>query len=153
RSLEVLLNERMVAAIALDGKGQGRTIRIPLGQAKPRDGFLKFTFLYSGAVTPDRCIDVRYVGDSLTVRPETAVDIDILFAGSPDVATTAALMPRDVTIVLPQRRLEPSDIASALTVARALAASGRRADFSQGFDALPVLARRDGEQWRHGLVI
>jgi hypothetical protein len=38
-------------------------------------------------------------------------------------------MPRDVSIALPGRRLDPSDIASALVVARALAASGRRASF------------------------
>ncbi len=153
RSLEVLLNDRVVAAVALDGKGQGRTVRIPLGRAKAREGFLKFTFLYSGAVTPDRCIDVRYVGDSLTVRPETVLDLDILFPGTPDVATTAALMPRDVTIVLPRRRLEPSDLAAALTVARALAASGRRAAFSQGFEELPRLAQREGQRWAHGLVV
>jgi len=73
RSLEVILNDRTVAAIALDGKGSVRTIRVPLGRTRPRDGFLKFSFLYSGAATPDRCIDVRYVGDSLTVRPDTAV--------------------------------------------------------------------------------
>src|SRR5205085_1894138 len=46
RSLEILLNDRSVAAIALDGKGTGRSVRIPLGQAKPKDGFLKFSFLY-----------------------------------------------------------------------------------------------------------
>ncbi|MEA2987659.1 MAG: hypothetical protein QOG83_370, partial [Alphaproteobacteria bacterium] len=153
RSFEVLLNDRSVASIALDGKAQGRTVRIPLGHAKAREGFLKFSFLYSGAATPDRCIDVRYVGDSLTVRPETAVEIDIAFAGNPDVATTAALMPRDVVIVLPRRRLEPSEIAAALTVARALSASGRRSTFHHGFDGLPGLAKRDGERWMRGLVV
>ena len=50
-------------------------MRVPLAGIKPRDGFIKLTFLYSGAATPDRCIDVRYVGDSLTIRPETALDI------------------------------------------------------------------------------
>jgi hypothetical protein len=96
RSLEVVLNDRTVAAISLDGKGSVRTVRIPLGRMKPREGFLKFSFLYSGAATHDRCIDVRYVGDSLTVRPDTAIEIEFAFAGRPDVATTVALMPRDV---------------------------------------------------------
>ena len=117
RSLEVLVNDRSAAAIALDGKSQARAVRIPLVKAK--DGFLKLSFLYSGAATQDRCIDVRYVGDSLTIRPETAIEIDIGAAGPLDVATTAALMPRDVTVVLPGRRLAASDIATALTVARA----------------------------------
>src|SRR4051812_47907963 len=153
RSLEILLNDRSVAAIALDGKGTGRSVRIPLGGAKPKDGFLKFSFLYSGAVTPDRCIDVRYVGDSLTVGPETAIELEIAFTGLPDVATAAALLPRDVTIVIPRRRLEPSDLAAALTAARSLASTGHRVAFHQGLESLPELARRESERWTRGLVV
>jgi hypothetical protein len=154
RSLEVLLNDRSVAAMPLDGKGSSRSLRIPLGNAKPRDGFLKFTFLYSGAATPDRCIDVRYVGDSLTIRPETAVTLDITFAGLPDVATVAALMPREVAVVLPRRRLAPAEIATALTVARWLAASGRQAKFHHGFDILRALVKREDQRaWMRGIVI
>ena len=52
-------------------------MRVPLANATARDGFLKLSFVYSGAATQDRCIDVRYVGDSLTVRPETAIEIEI----------------------------------------------------------------------------
>ena len=37
----------------------------------------------SGAATLDRCIDVRYVGDSLTVRPETAVEVNVGPHGTP----------------------------------------------------------------------
>jgi hypothetical protein len=153
RSLEILLNDRSVAAIPLNGKGGVRTLHIPLGHARPRDGFLKFSFLYSGAATPNRCIDVRYVGDSLTVRPETAVDLEIVFPGSPDVATTAALMPRDVDVVVPRRRLEPSDIAAALSAARALAATGRRVSFEQGFDKLSDITRAQNHRWTRGVVL
>src|ERR1043166_6663986 len=153
RSFEVLVNDHIVASIALDGRGQGRIVRIPLAQVRPREGFLKLSLLYSGAATQDRCIDVRYVGDSLTVRPESAVEIETVFPGGPDVATTASLMPRDVAIVLPGRRLEAHEIATALTVARVLAASGRRIAFHQGFDELPALARRDGERWTRAIVI
>ena len=77
RNLEVQVNDRTAAAIALDGNSRGRTIRVPLGKIKPKAGYLKFSFLYSGAATLDRCIDVRAVGDTLTVNPETAVDIDL----------------------------------------------------------------------------
>jgi hypothetical protein len=153
RSLEVLLNDRSVAAISLDGKGSTRTVRIPLAHTRPREGFLKFSFLYSGAATPDRCIDVRYVGDSLSVRPETAVELDVAFPGTPDVATTAALMPRDITVVVPRRRLEPADIAAALTAARSLAASGRRVAFDQGFEKLQALAHRENGRWTRGIVV
>src|SRR6187399_3162581 len=67
RSLEILVNDRSVSSIALDGKSTGRILRVPLAGATARDGFLKLSFQYSGAATQDRCIDVRYVGDSVTV--------------------------------------------------------------------------------------
>jgi len=153
RSVEILINDRSAAAIALDGKGE-RAVRIPLAGVKAREGFLKLTFQYSGAATPDRCIDVRYVGDSLTIRPETALEIGIDFGNAgPDVATTAALLPRDVTIALPARRLSAAEIATALTVARALAATGRRIGFHYGHETLPFLAKPSEQRWVRGVVV
>jgi len=154
RSLEILVNDRSAAAIALDGKASARTVRIPLRNTKTQDGFLKISFEYSGAVTQDRCIDVRSVGDSLTILPESAVEIDVDLAGVSDVATTAALMPREVTVVLPRRPLLPRDIAAALTVGRSLAASGRRVAFRYGYDTLRDLAKRENSRrWSRGLVV
>jgi hypothetical protein len=154
RNLEVLVNDRTVMAIVLDGKTRGRSIRIPLVNAKPRDGYLKLSFLYSGAATLDRCIDVRYVGDSLTIRPDSAVEVDLGPTGTLDVATTAALMPREVALVLPGRRLVSAEIATALTVARSLIASGRQVIFHRGYDLLPDLARRsEPGRWTRGIVL
>jgi hypothetical protein len=153
RSLEILVNDRSAAAIALDGRSMGRQVRIPLARAKGRAGFLKLTFIYSGAATQDRCIDVRYIGDSLTVRPESAIEIDI---GSPslDVATTAALMPRDVAVVLSSRKLSAADLAAALTIGRTLKSSGRRVAFYHGFELLAEFARReDARRWNRGLIV
>src|SRR3972149_10499956 len=98
RSLEVLVNDRSLSAFALDGRSTGRVIRIPLAAGKARDGFLKLSFLYSGAATQDRCIDVRYVGDSLTIRPDSAVEFTLPANGNLDVATTVALMTRAVAV-------------------------------------------------------
>src|SRR5580692_515443 len=47
RNLEVQVNDRTVAAIVLDGKSSGRVVRIALGNAVPKDGYLKISFLYS----------------------------------------------------------------------------------------------------------
>src|ERR1700722_19892497 len=104
RNLEVQVNDRTMTAIALDGHSRGRTIRVPLGKVVPRDGYLKLSFLYSGAATVDHCIDVRAVGDTLTIDPETGINISVGQAGMLGVGTTAALMPRDVAVVLPPRR-------------------------------------------------
>jgi cellulose synthase subunit len=154
RSLEILVNDRSVSAIALDGKSTGRTVRVPLMNVAVRDGFLKLSFLYSGAATQDRCIDVRYVGDSLTVRPESAVEFEISAAGTPNITATAALMPQNVAIVLTNPLLPPADIATALTLARSLAATGRHVTFHHGVESLPELVKReDRRKWTRGLIV
>ena len=154
RNLQVLVNDRAVSAIPLDGKGDRRSIRVPLTNAAAKAGFIKLAFVYSGAVTPDRCIDVRYVGDSLTIRPETAIELDIGSAQQLDVATTAVLMPPDMAVVLPARPLTQSDIATALAIGRSLITSGRRVAFYRGQDGLPQLARRDDTgRWMRGIVL
>jgi cellulose synthase operon protein B len=153
RNLELQANGRTVAAIVLDGKSRGRIVRIPLDKTKPKDGYLKLSFLYSGAATLDRCIDVRDIGDSVSIRPETAVEVNI-GPGPLDVTTTAALMPRDIAIVLPGRRVNASEIASAITVGSALISSGRHVAFYHGYDALPELAKTDEDgRWTHGIIL
>jgi hypothetical protein len=154
RSLEILVNDRSTSAIALDGKSTGRTVRIPLTNGVARDGFLKLSFLYSGAATQDRCIDVRYVGDSLTVRPETAVELEIGIAGAPNITATAALMPQNVAIVMSNPVLPPADIATALTLARSLVGTGRKVTFHHGVQSLPDLVNREGRhRWTRGLIV
>ncbi len=154
RSLEILVNDRAVAAFALDGKSTGRSLRIPLTDTVARDGFLKVSFVYSGAATQDRCIDVRYVGDSVTVRPESAVEFDIGLTGPLNITATAALLPHEVTVLLSNPQPPKDDIAAALTLARSLAASGRHVTFRHGLEALPELTRRaDPHRWTNGLVI
>ncbi len=154
RSLEILIDDRSAAAVPLDGRSMGRLIPVPLVNAKASGGFLKLSFVYSGAATQDRCVDARYVGDSVTVRPESAVEIEVDVAGILDVATVAALMPRDVVVALPGRPLTTGEIAAALTVARSVAASRRAVSFQYGFDALAELAKRsDPRRWSRGLVL
>ena len=154
RNLIVQVNDRTVTAIALDGNGRDRTLQVPLAGARPKDGYLKLSFFYSGAATPDHCIDVRYVGDSVTIRPQTAVEIDVAEAGKLDVATTAELMPRDVAVVLPARRVAETEMATAITVARALLSSGRHVTFYDGYNTVGDLAKRDDSgHWMRGIIL
>jgi hypothetical protein len=154
RSLEILVNDRSVSAIALDGKSTGRPVRIALANVAARDGFLKLSFVYSGAATQDRCIDVRYVGDSLTVRPESAIEFEIGMVGAPNITATTALMPRNVTILLSNPKLAAQDIATALTLARSLTAAGRRVTFHHGVEAMPELVSgEDRRNWTRGLIV
>lgn len=154
RSLEILVNDRSVSAVPLDGKGSGRVLRIPLTNVVSRDGFLKLTFLYSGAATQDRCIDVRYIGDSLTILPDTAIEYEVRGGDAPNVTGTAALMPQKVAILLTSPQLSAEDVATALTLARSLITTGRRVVFHHGVDALPGLVKReDGRKWSQGLIV
>jgi cellulose synthase operon protein B len=154
RNLEVQVNDRTVAAIALDGKSRDRTVRISLGRIRPKDGYLKISFLYSGAATLDRCIDLRFVGDTVTIKPETAVEVDVGPVSEIDVATITMLMPRDVAIVLPSRRVTESEIATSITIARSLISTGRRVSFHHGFEAAAELAKHDeAGRWMRGVVL
>jgi len=154
RSVEILVNDRSAASLALDGNSTGRIVRIPLTNAKARDGFLKLSFLYSGAATQDRCIDVRYVGDSMTVRSESMVEFEIGISGVPNITATAALMPRDVAILLSNPAPPAADIAAALTLARSLVATGRRVTFYHGVGSMPELVDVDDKRrWTRGLVV
>jgi len=154
RNLEVQVNDRTATAIALDGNSHGRTIRVPLGKVQPKDGYVKLSFLYSGAATIDRCIDVRAVGDTLTIDPETGVNVAVGQAAMLGVATTAALMPRDVTVILPARRAAASEVATAITIARSLISSGRHVSFYRGYDRLAELSRRDADgRWTRGIIL
>ena len=154
RNLEVQVNDRTATAIALDGNSRGRTIRVPLVKTTPKDGYLKLSFLYSGAATIDRCIDVRAVGDTLTIDPETGIDVSVDQGAALGIATTAALMPRDVTVVLPARRAAANEIATAVTIARSLIASGRHVSFYRGYDTLAQLSQRDADgRWTRGVIL
>jgi hypothetical protein len=56
--------------------------------------------------------------------------------------------------VLSSRKLGSADLAGALTIGRALKASGRRVSFHHGFETLPELARRDDpRRWTQGLIL
>jgi hypothetical protein len=155
RSLEILVNDRSVAAVALDGKSTDRIVHVALANIVAREGFLKLSFLYSGAATQDRCIDVRYIGDSVTVRPETAVKFEIGEAAAPNIATTVALMPHDVAILLSNPKLSLTDIAAALTLARSLTAIGRTVTFYHGVETMPELVKAadDRRAWIRGLIV
>jgi hypothetical protein len=153
RNLIVMINDR-VSAIGLDGHSTARVVRIPLPKVKTKDGFLKLTFIYSGAATQDRCIDVRSVGDSLIIRPESAVEVDVGPTNALDIPTTVALMPHEVAILLPKRRLSPTELATAMTVARALAASGHHTNFVQGAGALSEISKvGETRRWTKGLIM
>jgi Bacterial cellulose synthase subunit len=154
RSLEILVNDRSIAALPLDGKSTGHTARVSLANAVVRDGFLKLSFVYSGAATQDRCIDVRYVGDSLTIRAESAVEFEIGIQGMPNITATAALMPKDVAVLLSNLSPPPADIAAALTLGRSLTATGRHVTFYHGMKTIPDLVESDDKRrWTRGLVV
>jgi hypothetical protein len=64
------------------------------------------------------------------------------------------LMPRDVAIMLPSRRVTEVEIATAITIARSLISSGRRVSFHHGYEAVADLAKRDeAGRWTRGIVL
>ena len=74
------------------------------------DGFLRVTLRYSGAVNADRCLDERVAGDFLSILPDTGLDLRLAPAAFADIRSVAALLPRQVQFVLPERDLRRGEV-------------------------------------------
>jgi hypothetical protein len=64
------------------------------------------------------------------------------------------LMPRDVTVLLSNAVLPAEDLATALTLARSITATGRKVTFQHGLEQAPALVdANDPHRWTRGLVV
>ena len=134
RNLEVQLNDRTVAAIALDGQGRGRAVQCRSAR-REAEGRLSQTLVslfrrgHAGSLHR-RALCRRQPDGAAGDRGRYR---DRLSAGRLDVATTAALMPRDVAVVLPTpaRWPRPRSRPPSRWRARSIS-SGRRVSFHHG---------------------
>ncbi len=142
RSIEVLVGERSLLLKSLSATPERQTIRIPLDGIEAQNGFVKISVRYGHVLPDNRCVDIRFAGDHLTVLPETALQLSFDKSAIDSVASALTLMPRDVTVFLPGRELESREFAAAIEAARALRESGRRVKFETmpGADATAKFA-------------
>jgi len=125
RNLEVLVNDRVRLQFALDGKALAHDSH---SLVKPKGGpqAVVPVFRSSNADAASTSATSR----QLTVRPETTIEIDV---GSAIALTshTVALMPRRRRDRIGQPPAAPSDIVTALTVARTLISPAAASNFSR----------------------
>ncbi|NDA46317.1 MAG: hypothetical protein EBY21_03390 [Alphaproteobacteria bacterium] len=129
RSVEVMIGERTLLLKPFNGTTERDSIKIPVNVADVSNGFIKVTVRYGHAMQEDRCVDMRYAGDHLTILPETNLKISFDRNGVDSVASALSLMPRDVSIYLPARELSAPEFGAALDTARALREMGRQVKF------------------------
>lgn len=124
RNLQISAGGRVLDSRPL-GLGESLDpVIVPIDPALAEDGFLRVTLRYSGALQADRCVDERVSGDFLSIRPETALNLNVAPESLADVRSVASLMPRDVVVVLPERTLERGEIAAALRASAVLKHKG-----------------------------
>ena len=129
RSVEVMIGERTLLLKPFNGTTERDSIKIPVNVTDVSNGFIKVTVRYGHAMQEDRCVDMRYAGDHLTILPETNLKISFDRNGVDSVASALSLMPRDVSIYLPARELSAPEFGAALDTARALREMGRQVKF------------------------
>ncbi len=129
RSVEVMIGERTLLLKPFNGTTERDSIKIPVNVSDVSNGFIKVTVRYGHAMQEDRCVDMRYAGDHLTILPETNLKISFDRNGVDSVASALSLMPRDVSIYLPARELSAPEFGAALDTARALREMGRQVKF------------------------
>ncbi|MGL5116232.1 MAG: hypothetical protein ACRC7G_13480 [Beijerinckiaceae bacterium] len=152
RSLRLAFEDRNIHTLAL-GSGGDFQLKLPLdGQPRGSD-FLKLDFASSGALSDNRCLDDRIANAFLNLRPASSIDIEVPLAALMDLRTAMALMPRDVVIVGPDRRLTEQEYATALAVARMVMARGGRISFERAGAPWPVRDPADPVWSRARVVI
>ena len=113
----------------LPGTPERQTLKIPLDGVEASNGFVKISVRYGHVLPDNRCVDIRFAGDHLTIMPETSLQLSFEKAAVDSVASALTLMPRDVAVYLPGRDLSSREFGAALEAARALREAGRRVRF------------------------
>ncbi len=129
RSIEVLAGERSLMLKPLGGAHERQTLRIPIEGVAAQNGFIKISVRYGHVLPDNRCVDIRFAGDHLTILPETSLQLAFEKNAVDSVATALTLMPREVAIYLPGRDLNSREFGAALEAARSLRESGRQVRF------------------------
>jgi cellulose synthase operon protein B len=110
---------------------------------------LRVTLRYSGALNADRCLDERVAGDFLAILPETNLEMRLGPPALSDVRSVAALLPRDVSLLLPDRDMQRTEIASVVRMAGILRRRGARVSLISPESVQPAAPGT----WSRGLVL
>jgi len=124
RTLQILIDDRVVATRGLDSEAESFTIRQAVDAGSVENGFVKVTLRYTGAITEDRCVDQRVAGDFLTVLPSSALAVTLDPTRLTTIDAVLAMMPRDIAVRLPDRDLDEAEMAALIRIHAALAQGG-----------------------------
>ncbi len=154
QSIEVQVNGRTMLVRALASSSERNTLTIPLTTLDVTNGTVRVGIRYTSVFSDNQCVDNRLSAGHLTILPSSA----LAFAFDPsildDTRMAAALMPMDISILLPRRKLNETEYAAALIAASGFRESGRRVRF----ETYPVNADQpdailpDG-RWKTGYVV
>jgi cellulose synthase operon protein B len=149
RYLQIAVGRNILLSQAIGASSAGDTITLPIDPRLAEEGFLRVTLRYSGAVNADRCLDERVAGDFLSILPDTGLEMRLGSPALSDVRSVAALLPRDVHFLLPDRDLRRGEIAGLLRMAAVLRRRGATIALASRKDIPAATAGK----WSQGLVL
>ncbi|MDW8313929.1 MAG: cellulose biosynthesis cyclic di-GMP-binding regulatory protein BcsB [Rhodovarius sp.] len=151
RGLSVLVNGRPVLTRPLRDGGERIEVSIPLDEADLArgNGFLRVTLRSSGALTDNRCLDLRLAGEQIAILEGTHLELRLPADAQPSAASLLQIMPREVVVLTRPGPLQPVEAAAALAAGHALAAAGRRVSFS----TLAAAGGAEQRDWERGFVL
>ena len=124
RYLQISAGGSILVSRAVASGEAGEPIAVPIEPRLAQDGFFRVALRYSGAMQADRCLDERVAGDFAEILPDASLEMRFTPAAFTELRAVAALLPREVTVVLPGRELQRSEIASAVRLAAFLKRRG-----------------------------
>lgn len=152
RSVLVTIGDRTLYAQAVPVGRERQVVALPLLPSDFAGDFVKVTVRYSGVVTNDRCVDLRFANDRFTVLPDTTLRLTLAADTLAGVNTVYALLPSSVALGVPDRRLTEREMAAAISAVRLIKASGRSVEVVP-LAGLLSAKTRDVSRWQRGDVL
>jgi hypothetical protein len=149
RFLQVIAGGNVLLSHPITGNSADDVLNVPIDPRYARDGFLPVTLRYSGALNADRCLDERVAGDFLAILPQTNLEMRLGPPALEDVRSIAALLPREVSLLLPDRDMQRAELASVVRIAGVLRRRGSRVSLMSA----KALQTQAPGPWSRGLVL
>lgn len=149
RYLQIIVGGRVLLSQPLAENDSSNAISLPIDPAQAENGFLRITLRYSGALQTDRCIDERVAGDFLNIASDSTLVMELSAEATAEVDSLINLMPRNVSLMMPDRELENSEIVALLRTAAFLRRNGSTVALTTQA-AMPAITNG---AWENGLVL
>lgn len=146
RYLEIRGRQQVVKIIDLDKAGPEAQIEISINPSLVENGYLRLSFVYSGAASNNVCFDERASGDGLLITASSHLRLVIKSKFLRDARAISGFLPLDVNIAFPDGPIDLRDMIAALHTSIFFGARNGRVTFG------PQDVEQ-GTSWKRGQIL